>query len=83
MMRSVDALDDLAPLDRGKSVPWSAVAGARKWSVLVRSALAALLNVDQEWAAAAVPVAAVLFTVVSVERGALHLTSAPVKSRSA
>jgi O-antigen/teichoic acid export membrane protein len=41
-------------------------------AVLLRGALAAILNVDQEWAAAAVPVAAVLFTVVSVERGALQ-----------
>ena len=35
-MRSVDTLDDLAPLGRGKSVAWPAVAGARRWSVLVR-----------------------------------------------
>ena len=38
-MRSVATLDDLAPLSRGKSVAWSDVAGARKWSLLVRDAL--------------------------------------------
>jgi SAM-dependent methyltransferase len=37
-MRSVGTLDDLAPLGRGQSVAWPAVAGARKWSVLVRGA---------------------------------------------
>lgn len=35
-MRSVNTLDDLAPLGRGQPVAWPAVAGARKWSVLVR-----------------------------------------------
>jgi O-antigen/teichoic acid export membrane protein len=34
--------------------------------------LAAILNVDQEWAAAAVPVTAMLWMIVSVERGALQ-----------
>ena len=34
--------------------------------------LAAILNVDQEWAAAAVPVTAVLWMALSVERGALQ-----------
>ena len=37
-MRSVATLDDLAPLSRGKSVAWTDIAGARKWSVLVRDA---------------------------------------------
>lgn len=38
MMRSVDALDDLAPLGRGRPVAWPTVAGARKWSALMRGA---------------------------------------------
>jgi adenine-specific DNA-methyltransferase len=37
-MRSVDALDELAPLGRGRSVAWPAVAGAPRWSVLLRDA---------------------------------------------
>jgi O-antigen/teichoic acid export membrane protein len=41
-------------------------------AVLARGVLAAILNVDQEWAAAAVPVTAVLWMAVSVERGALQ-----------
>lgn len=41
-------------------------------AVLLRGVLAAILNVDEEWAAAAVPVTAVLWMVLSVERGALQ-----------
>ena len=41
-------------------------------AVLARGVLAAILNVDQEWAAAAVPVTAVLWMALSVERGALQ-----------
>jgi O-antigen/teichoic acid export membrane protein len=61
-------------------------AGVRRWigrllvaavgvavvAVLLRGVLAAILNVDQEWAAAAVPVTAVLWMALSVERGALQ-----------
>ncbi|HKA81345.1 MAG TPA: N-6 DNA methylase [Xanthobacteraceae bacterium] len=36
-MRSVAALDELAPLGRGTSVAWNDVAGARKWSALIRN----------------------------------------------
>jgi adenine-specific DNA-methyltransferase len=35
-MRSVGSLGDLAPLDRGRAVPWDEIASARKWSVFVR-----------------------------------------------
>jgi O-antigen/teichoic acid export membrane protein len=41
-------------------------------SVPLRSVIAALVNVDDLWAAAAVPVTAMLWVVVSVERGALQ-----------
>jgi O-antigen/teichoic acid export membrane protein len=61
-------------------------AGVRRWvgrlllgavavavvAVLLRDVLAAILNVDQEWGAAAVPVTAVLWMALSVERGALQ-----------
>jgi O-antigen/teichoic acid export membrane protein len=61
-------------------------AGVRRWvgrlllgavgvavvAVPLRGVLAAILNVDQEWAAAAVPVTAVLWMALSVERGALQ-----------
>jgi O-antigen/teichoic acid export membrane protein len=61
-------------------------AGVRRWvarllvgavgvavvAVLLREVLAAILNVDQEWGAAAVPVTAVLWMALSVERGALQ-----------
>jgi O-antigen/teichoic acid export membrane protein len=61
-------------------------AGVRRWvgrlligtlvvavvAVPLRGVLAAVLNVDQEWAAAAVPVTAMLWMVLSVERGALQ-----------
>jgi adenine-specific DNA-methyltransferase len=35
-MRAVDSLNDLAPLGRGRAVALGEMAGARKWSVLVR-----------------------------------------------
>jgi len=36
VMRSVDALADLAPLGHGRAVAWNEIAGAPKWSVFVR-----------------------------------------------
>jgi len=64
----------------------SAGAGVRRWlghlavatlvvalaAVPARFLIAAAINVDQEWAAAAVPVTAMLWAMVSVERGALQ-----------
>ena len=61
-------------------------AGVRRWidrlllatvavavvAIPLRGVLAAILNVDQEWAAAAVPLTAMLWIVLSVERGALQ-----------
>jgi glycosyltransferase involved in cell wall biosynthesis/O-antigen/teichoic acid export membrane protein len=61
-------------------------AGVRRWlghvllatavvallAIPLRSVLAAVLNVEEEWAAAAVPVTAMLWMLVSVERGALQ-----------
>jgi O-antigen/teichoic acid export membrane protein len=61
-------------------------AGVRRWlghlliatavvaaaAIPLRPVLAAVLNVDQEWAAAAVPVTAMLWMVVSIERGTLQ-----------
>jgi glycosyltransferase involved in cell wall biosynthesis/O-antigen/teichoic acid export membrane protein len=41
-------------------------------AVALRDVLGAVLNVDQVWAAAAVPVCAFLWMIVSVERGALQ-----------
>jgi glycosyltransferase involved in cell wall biosynthesis/O-antigen/teichoic acid export membrane protein len=41
-------------------------------AVPLRAPLGALLNVDELWAAAAVPVTSVLWAVVSIERGALQ-----------
>jgi hypothetical protein len=35
-MRSVGSLGDLAPLGRGRAVPWHEIASAPKWSVFVR-----------------------------------------------
>jgi O-antigen/teichoic acid export membrane protein len=49
-----------------------AAVGVAVVAVLLRGVLAAILNVDQEWAAAAVPVTAVLWMALSVERGALQ-----------
>ena len=64
----------------------NAGAGVRRWlghlliatvvvallAIPLRHVLAAVLNVDEAWAAAAVPVTAMLWMVVSVERGALQ-----------
>ena len=61
-------------------------AGVRRWvvrlllgtvavaavAVLLRDVLAAILGVDQEWGAAMVPVTAMLWIVLSIERGALQ-----------
>jgi glycosyltransferase involved in cell wall biosynthesis/O-antigen/teichoic acid export membrane protein len=41
-------------------------------AVALRDVLGAILNVDEVWAAAAVPVCALLWMIVSVERGALQ-----------
>jgi O-antigen/teichoic acid export membrane protein len=41
-------------------------------AIPLRGVIAAVLNVDEEWAAAAVPVAGMLWTLLSVERGALQ-----------
>jgi len=41
-------------------------------AVLLRGAIAAVVNVDEEWAAAAVPVTGMLWMLISVERGALQ-----------
>ena len=41
-------------------------------AIPLRHVLAAILNVEQEWGAAAVPVTAMLWMVLSVERGALQ-----------
>jgi hypothetical protein len=40
-MRSVDALADLAPLGRGRAVPWHDITAAPKWSAFVRGRPAA------------------------------------------
>jgi glycosyltransferase involved in cell wall biosynthesis/O-antigen/teichoic acid export membrane protein len=64
----------------------SAGAGVRRWlarlllatlvvaliAIPLRHVLAAVLNVEEDWAAAAVPLTAMLWMVVSVERGALQ-----------
>ncbi|HMJ94932.1 MAG TPA: glycosyltransferase [Thermoleophilaceae bacterium] len=64
----------------------SAGAGVRRWlahlliatvvvamlAIPLRHVLAAILNVEQDWAAAAVPLTAMLWMLVSVERGALQ-----------
>jgi O-antigen/teichoic acid export membrane protein len=41
-------------------------------AIPLREVIAAIVNVDEEWAAAAVPVTCMLWTVLSVERGALQ-----------
>ena len=41
-------------------------------AVLLRDVIASVLNVDEAWAAAAVPICAFLWMIVSVERGALQ-----------
>jgi glycosyltransferase involved in cell wall biosynthesis/O-antigen/teichoic acid export membrane protein len=64
----------------------NAGAGVRRWlghllvatavvallAIPLRHVLAAILNVEEDWAAAAVPLTAMLWMVVSVERGALQ-----------
>jgi O-antigen/teichoic acid export membrane protein len=64
----------------------NAGAGVRRWlahiglaavviallAIPLRSVLAAVVNVDEEWAAAAVPLTAMLWMFVSVQRGALQ-----------
>ena len=61
-------------------------AGVRRWlgrlalatlvvaaaAIPVREVIAAIVNVDEEWAAAAVPVTCMLWMMLSVERGALQ-----------
>jgi O-antigen/teichoic acid export membrane protein len=41
-------------------------------AIPVRSLIAALINIDQDWAAAAIPVTAMLWVILSVLRGALQ-----------
>jgi O-antigen/teichoic acid export membrane protein len=41
-------------------------------AIPLREVIAAIVNVDEEWAAAAVPVTCMLWTMLSVERGALQ-----------
>jgi O-antigen/teichoic acid export membrane protein len=41
-------------------------------AIPLREELASVINVDEEWAAAAVPVTAMIWAIVSVERGALQ-----------
>jgi O-antigen/teichoic acid export membrane protein len=41
-------------------------------AIPLREVIAAIVNVDEEWAAAAVPVTCMLWTLLSVERGALQ-----------
>ena len=41
-------------------------------AIPLRSLIAALINVDQDWAAAAIPVTAMLWVIVSVLRGVLQ-----------
>ena len=54
----------------------ASAAGRRSWwrllAIPLRQVFATILNVDEEWAAAAVPLTAMLWMVVSVERGALQ-----------
>src|SRR5829696_488666 len=64
----------------------NAGAGVRRWlvrlvgatlavaivAIPLRSLIAALINIDQDWAAAAVPVTAMLWMIVSVLRGVLQ-----------
>jgi O-antigen/teichoic acid export membrane protein len=52
------------------------VAAVTVAAVLAREPLAALLNVDQAWAAAAVPVSAALWTLLGVQRGLLQAARA-------
>ena len=46
------------------------------FSALLRAPLAAIVNVDQQWAAACVPVSAALWLLLSVQRGLLQSTRA-------
>jgi O-antigen/teichoic acid export membrane protein len=64
----------------------NAGAGVRRWlerlvlatvavallAIPLRSLIAALINIDQDWAAAAIPVTAMLWVILSVLRGALQ-----------
>jgi len=52
------------------------LAGVAVLSVLARAPLAALLNVEQEWAAAAVPPTAVVWLMLCVQRGLLQAAQA-------
>src|SRR3954447_5377521 len=61
-----------ATLDRWTRHILIGLAAVTVVSILAREPLAALVNVDQEWAAAAVPVSAALWLLISVQRGLLQ-----------
>ena len=75
----------------------NAGAGVRRWlerlvvatvavaivAIPLRSLIAALINVDEDWAAAAIPVTAMLWVIVSVLRGVLQGFQQYRPSRSA
>jgi O-antigen/teichoic acid export membrane protein len=61
-----------ATLDRWTRHILIGLAAVTVVSVLAREPLAALVNVDQRWAAAAVPVSAALWLLISVQRGLLQ-----------
>ena len=65
-----------ATLERWTRLLAAAVAAATVGGVLARHQLAAMLGIEQEWAAAAVPVAAGLWMLLSLQRGLLQATRA-------
>jgi O-antigen/teichoic acid export membrane protein len=65
-----------ATLDRWTRHLLAGLAAVAVVSVLVRHQLAAIVNVDEEWAAAAVPVAAAMWLLLSVQRGLLQAAQA-------
>src|SRR4051794_32430215 len=64
-----------ATMDRWTRHLLAGLAAVAVLAALLRAPLAALINVDQQWAAAAVPVSAALWLLISVQRGLLQ--SAP------
>ncbi len=68
--------DLAATLDRWTRHVLAGVAAVAVVSALAREPLAALVNVEQEWAAAAVPVAAALWLLLCVQRGLLQAARA-------
>jgi O-antigen/teichoic acid export membrane protein len=65
-----------ATLQRWTRILAGAVAAAAVAGALVRHQLAAMLGIEQEWAAAAVPVVAGLWLLLSLQRGLLQATRA-------